>query len=416
METDPGEHQRLLMFLYQCPVGIAEIDDVGNVMMLNATGSQVLMPLSASPSLDNLFEITDGFAPELHRNIANFPEESGVVFEGFRVCAPAHGQDTATYLDFTARKLGPNDLMVTFSNVTETVNNENQIRQALETLAMQNGRIEIATGVLHDIGNAVTGIGTQVASLLGDNQWPELEGLKRVAGLLESKSDRISEVLGPGKGKALAEYVASIEAALDTHCREWFETVQYLSKTVVHIQEIITIQRNYVKEGIGPPVPLDLRTLADDAIAIQLGNLEGRRIRVFREFPKTLPKIRGDRTRLIQALVNFIKNAGESYDSLEMADDRHIHIRIEHLEDQSRIVLTIRDNGAGFEPVRAAGFFERGSSTKQRGTGFGLSHCRTLIEAHDGTVRLESAGPNTGASLIVEFPVFEPQEPSWMSV
>jgi sensor histidine kinase regulating citrate/malate metabolism len=68
------------------------------------------------------------------------------------------------------------------------------------------------------------------------------------------------------------------------------------------------------------------------------------------------------------------------------------------------MIITIADNGAGFEPEAAESFFKSGFSTKHRDSGIGLTQCRKIIEKHSGQIRLESEGIGMGARAIIELP------------
>ena len=74
-----------------------------------------------------------------------------------------------------------------------------------------------------------------------------------------------------------------------------------------------------------------------------------------------------------------------------------------NLQDDT-ITVTVRDSGAGVTPEIMPHIFERGVS--EGGTGLGLAICKTAIEAHNGTITVESE-QGKGAAVILTLPVYE---------
>lgn len=88
-------------------------------------------------------------------------------------------------------------------------------------------------------------------------------------------------------------------------------------------------------------------------------------------------QLTADRTQMEQLMVNLLRNAIE-------ADATHITI---HARPQR---LTIADDGQGMTPDVAEQIFTPFFSTKQQGSGIGLSLCRQIITRHGGNIRVES--------------------------
>ena len=67
------------------------------------------------------------------------------------------------------------------------------------------------------------------------------------------------------------------------------------------------------------------------------------------------------------------------------------------------ILLKIADNGQGFDKKTSKNFFERGFTTKKKGTGLGLYNCRSIVESHAGSFDISSDGPGLGAVTTIKF-------------
>jgi len=291
-------------------------------------------------------------------------------------------------------------------DISEQVENRRKIQEAAQREAEQRGKIEMAGSVLHDIGNAVTGLGTTATRLLGDKDWHECKELAKLERMTEQKRDAFAAALGTGKEDALITFVRELRKSMEARCEQLHLDYQSMTKIISHINEILHLQRRYTRDGqAGQRAMIHLIDIIEDALAINFGGFEKRRVSVRRGFqPGKLPGISGDRTRLIQVFLNLFKNAAEAFDASEKKEDRTLEISAELL-NSDKIRVSIADNAVGFEPEQAAHLFQADSSTKNRDSGIGLKQCRSVIEAHGGTVRLESPGKEKGASVIIELPV-----------
>ena len=116
---------------------------------------------------------------------------------------------------------------------------------------------------------------------------------------------------------------------------------------------------------------------------------------------------RWDRARLDDVLANLLSNA------VKYGQGKPIEVSVEAGERSAR--LTVRDHGIGLAPEDQARVFERFeravSGHEYGGLGLGLYIVRELVQAHGGTVRVESA-PGAGAAFIVELPYAGPPAPN----
>ncbi len=293
-------------------------------------------------------------------------------------------------------------------DITERVEYERRIQEIAEQEALQRGKLEMAGSVLHDIGNAVTGIGTMVSKLLGADDWIEIQMLIKLEQMAEQKRDAFAAALGPGKEEALIVFVRELKNSLESRKNHLNTDYQTMAKTISHINDILHLQRRYSREGhAGQRVPVDMAQVIDDALAMNAGGFEKRHIEILRKIPDHLPQISGDRSKLIRVFLNLFKNTCEAFDRTDAEEKRKVVISAELKE--GKIFVMILDNGIGFEPDSAESFFEAGTSSKNRDSGIGLAQAREIIETHGGTITLESDGIGTGARLRIELPTMPMQ-------
>jgi len=97
--------------------------------------------------------------------------------------------------------------------------------------------------------------------------------------------------------------------------------------------------------------------------------------------------------------LNVIKNSLEAIDM--ESENKFISVSMELTGDY--ILLKIADNGQGFDKKTSENFFERGFTTKKKGTGLGLYNCRSIVESHAGSFDISSDGPGLGAVTTIKF-------------
>lgn len=397
------EHERLLEFLYRCPIGIAEIGNSGDIRLLNAKGTQFLMQITDSGVL-NLFTILAPLNTSLQKSVAAFHAASGTICEEVRIAlAPTPSDKGATHLSFTLVKLEHDVIMAAFSDVSAVVAAEVATRQAAERDALQRGRIETVATVLHDIGNGITGIGTRVARLVAETQWPEQNSLTRLRSMFESQEAALTLGFG-NRGRLIIEMVRTIESALMARHSDWDATMLTFGRAVTHIRQIISLQRTLVGNGsLGQLAPVDLMSVADDAVLFLMGAVEKRKITLTKRLDRGLPRLSADRTQLTQVAVNMVKNACESFDGI--TDDRTREIRITLGPQAEGLELRVSDNGQGFDPVLGEQLFTPGKSTKAGGSGLGLVSCYGVARSHGGSFTLHSEGAGRGAVATLWLPL-----------
>jgi len=111
--------------------------------------------------------------------------------------------------------------------------------------------------------------------------------------------------------------------------------------------------------------------------------------------------IRGDPAQLSQLVLTIVVNA------LEASESAGSTVTVETRAQADRAVLTVRDDGSGMDEVTRSRLFEPFFSTKFQGRGLGLAAAKGVLEAHGGTVQVDSA-PSAGTTFTVEIPLSAP--------
>ena len=266
--------------------------------------------------------------------------------------------------------------------------------------AVAQGKFEIASDVLHDIGNATVGFGSYLTRIkrLQDQENPE--NLEKLAAFFESQQPVLATAIGTDKSGAVITMLNGIVQMRKTHREEISQSVTEQLNIINHIQEILHIQRQYISgKETRERRPVNIRNIINDCIAMLFSSFDKSAIAVSLDISPDLPDIKGDHTKLMQVFLQVLKNCLEAIRS----DAQEKTICIRAFRETGQLILEIRDNGQGFDGSVAARLFERGFTTKPSGSGMGLYNCHDIMESHDGTIDIRSDGPGKGALTTIKF-------------
>ena len=145
---------------------------------------------------------------------------------------------------------------------------------------------------------------------------------------------------------------------------------------------------------------LDINDVVVDSLHVMRSDLIDRHVVVDTDLDSALPPVNGDRSQLQQVLLNFVINGCDAMDGQK--EDRKLLVRT-RATAQGTVQVAVADRGTGIQPADLARVFEPFMTTKAHGLGLGLSICRSIVEAHGGSV-WASNNADRGATLQFELP------------
>ena len=275
-------------------------------------------------------------------------------------------------------------------------------QQRLIELSRAAGMAEIATDVLHNVGNVLNSVNVSTSLIAGKIRELRVDNLVALIHMLEQHSGDLPEFLtADPKGQRVIPYLAKLGDHFQSERDGWLEELELLSSHVGHIKQIVATQQSYAKVS-GLIENICLSDLVEDALRILEPGLVRHGIKVERDF-ETLPTIAADKHQILQILLNLLRNAKQALKQGD-GESRVIRVRIRRL-GENRISLAVEDTGVGLPPENLTRIFAHGFTTKVDGHGFGLHSCALAAGQMGGSLRAESEGLGHGAAFILELPL-----------
>lgn len=274
-------------------------------------------------------------------------------------------------------------------------------RQLLEN-ARQAGMAEIATNVLHNVGNVLNSVNVSAELIAGRVRDSEAAGLSRAVKLLDDHASDLGAYLSSDpRGKLLPGYLRQLALALEEERRSVGEELAALTKSIKHIKEIVATQQSYA--GASSMVEeMQIRDLIEDALRINAGGINGIDVPIERQFAE-VPLLMLDKHRVLLILVNLIGNAHYAMQRVPNPGHR-LTLRVGVVNEQT-LQVVVSDTGEGIAPEHLTRIFAHGFTTKKDGHGFGLHSCVLAAREMGGTLAAHSDGPGTGATFTLELPL-----------
>ena len=288
-----------------------------------------------------------------------------------------------------------------------------QIQQADEALRLSQqklletsrlaGMAEVATGVLHNVGNVLNSVNVSASLVLQKLRRSKAPKLGKAAALLTARNGDIGDFLTRDPdGQRLPGYLAKLGEFLVAENGEILREVDQLGRNIEHIKEIVAMQQSYAKvSGVFETLPPE--RLVEDAIAMNTGAFERHGVVVERRFC-AVPPVRVDRHKVLQILINLLGNAKYALDEVQRADKR-IAVTIHATADGRCVRIEVADNGIGISPENLTRIFAHGFTTRATGHGFGLHSGALAAREIGGALTGASDGPGHGATFTLELPI-----------
>jgi PAS domain S-box-containing protein len=293
-------------------------------------------------------------------------------------------------------------------DITERVEAEERERKLqlqLRDASRQAGMAEIATNVLHNVGNVLNSVNVSAKLVTEGVKKSKAAGLGKVVALLQQHdADLGTFVSSDERGKHLPGYLAELSEHLKLDQRAILQELDALCKNVDHVKEIVAMQQSYAKL-VGVPEKLAVASLVNDALRMNAGAFTRHGVTLRCEF-EDVPEIVVEKHKVLQILVNLLRNAKYACD-VSPRSERQVVVRV--AKRGAGVQVTVSDNGVGIRPENMKKIFSHGFTTKKNGHGFGLHSGALAARDMGGALHVESAGPGCGATFTLDLPLKSPE-------
>jgi len=277
-----------------------------------------------------------------------------------------------------------------------------ETQRRMVEMSRLSGMAEVATGVLHNVGNVLNSVNVSASIVAGKVRESRLTNLVALAGMLQEHAHDLPDFLTRDpKGQRVVPYLVKLGTHLEEERQVMVRELELLTGHVGHIKEIVATQQSYAKVS-GLTEVISLAELVEDALRIVGPGLERHQIRLERDFQE-IPPAAVDKHAVLQILLNLLRNAKQAVKDSGRADGR-IVIRLRRWgEDRMRVA--VEDTGVGLPPENLTRIFSHGFTTRRDGHGFGLHSGANAAQHMGGTLWAESDGPGRGATFTLELPL-----------
>lgn len=275
------------------------------------------------------------------------------------------------------------------------------LQKELEVASHNAGMAEIATGVLHNVGNVLNSVNVAANLLLDKQKKSPIDKLSKAAIILNENIDNLAEFLtNDSRGRHFPMFLTEFLNFLQENRQTQIDELTGLLNNVEHIKRIISYQQSFGKSH-GLIDAQSIVELVEESIELNLTGFQKHNIRIERMY-SDVPVIETEKHRVMQILVNLIKNSQEA-----IRDAKNINnvmtVAIDRVQD--KVVVSITDNGIGISEEAAQKLFGHGFTTKKDGHGFGLHSCANAAQSLGGKLSFQSDGLGQGATFTLTLPL-----------
>ena len=292
------------------------------------------------------------------------------------------------FQDITAQKLAAAEL--------------DQLNKQLLETSHRAGMAEVATGVLHNVGNVLNSVNVSTTLIREKLRVSEVASLVKLRDLLQQhEADLPAFLTADPKGKSVPRFIIQLADHLTAENRLLTKEQDQLARNIEHIKEIVAMQQNYARVS-GMIEPVTVAGLVDDALQINAAGFSRHGVQVIRQYSDVPPAI-ADKHKVLQILVNLVHNAKYALDESGRLDKK-LTVALA-MNGNNCLKVSFSDNGIGIPPENLTRIFSHGFSTRKGGHGFGLHSGANAAKEMGGQLSVQSEGVGKGATFTLELPL-----------
>ncbi|VEB38225.1 sensor histidine kinase [Legionella cherrii] len=278
-----------------------------------------------------------------------------------------------------------------------------ELNQQISSAARRAGMAEVATTILHNIGNILNSSNVSIALLKNSFNLDYHKKLLKIMEMMEQHPlDLVDFLSHDPKGRIIPQYLLALAKIIIEENEKNNIEVDNLQNDLRHISQIVDTQQSI--SGLSSMnEQVYLPELLETAVNITMNSSKNANIMIIKEF-KPAPLITVDKSKLLQILVNLIQNAKDSLLENNSSPIKEIKLTIQKTGNKLMQIL-VEDNGVGINTENLQRIFAFGFTTKINGHGFGLHSSALSARAMGGSLLAESKGEGYGARFTLTLPI-----------
>ncbi|MEM9379948.1 MAG: CHASE4 domain-containing protein, partial [Planctomycetota bacterium] len=283
--------------------------------------------------------------------------------------------------------------------------NLEQARSALVETARTAGMSEIATGILHNVGNVLNSVNISASLVSQRIDGLCVDDLERLAEVLAENADDLPRFLTEDpRGQHIQPFLSALVVQLGEEQRTIRTEIESLANGIDHICELVKSQQDLAK-GAKIVQSTDITERFDEALRItqRVHGIDPELV-VRRRYDEAA-ELKLDKHKLLEILVNLVQNALQAMAGSD--GPRELTLEILRHDDGS-LALAVSDTGVGIPEEDLVKVFSMGFTTREEGHGFGLHSSANAAKEMGGRLYAESDGPGRGARFVLELPEHAP--------
>lgn len=275
-------------------------------------------------------------------------------------------------------------------------------QEKLVETARKAGMADVATDILHQVGNILNSVNVSVHSIEEKVLNSQAMNLKKVTDMISKHADDLATFLTEDyRGKHIPVYLTEASKLIVDDHADITKNLRTLIRNVKHIEQVIKAQPGYAKIG-GTEVLANINEVIENAIRINNAGLKSNEIN-FKLDLAELPSFHMEKQSVLQILVNLISNG---IYALTASKEREKTLKIRsYRHGKDRLRIEVEDNGIGIPKENMVKIFTHGFTTRQDGQGFGLHSSAIAAKVIGGSLTVHSNGINQGATFTLELPL-----------
>ena len=380
--------------------GIVIVDDEGVVLHANPLACRIL----------GLAEARGGARERLEARLPGYTHDGSYTGARFEVTRGEERRTLSLSQSSFGSDGGSRGRIVLFRDITarERAARELEEAQRQRTEAARHaGMAEVATSVLHNVGNLLNSINVSGGVVLERLQGSSLRYLRSLVELVGEREDDFPRFVAEDpRGGTLPEFIRKVARQLETEQATMLEESRRLMGLIDHIKEIVSLQQFHAS-GAGLVEAVELAEVVETALRIDASSLERLGIDLRRSGSRDLT-VRTDRHKVMQILVNLVRNAKQAL-CAGNGSEKVLEVSLEERPGEVRIEVS--DTGVGITPEQMKALFTFGYTTKPDGHGFGLHHAALCARELGGELSARSDGEGRGACFTLTLPAADGTEP-----